>query len=77
MGKSNAFKELELKSSDFGICPEIPILLNFKKKKYTSIASYERPRIGGIKKVHAIKDGFYILLKMIQLYFVKISNVPK
>ena len=32
MGKSNAFKELELKSSGFGICPEIPILLNFKKK---------------------------------------------
>ena len=77
MGKSSAFKELKLKSSDFGICPEIPILLNFKKKNYTSIPSYERPRMGGIKKVNAIKDGFFILLKMIQLYFVKIFNVSK
>ena len=77
MGKSSTFKELELKSNDFRICVEIPILLNFKKKSYISIPSHERSRLGGKKKVNAVKDGFYILLKMIQLYFVKILNVSK
>ena len=37
--------------------------------KYTSIASYEKKRIGGKKKVNAFKDGFLILFEMVKLFF--------
>ena len=37
--------------------------------KYTSIASYEKKRLGGKKKVNAFKDGFLILAEMIKLFF--------
>ena len=37
--------------------------------KYTSIPSYEKKRIGGKKKVNALKDGFLILTEMIKLFF--------
>jgi hypothetical protein len=33
------------------------------------VASHERARIGGKKKVNAFKDGFLILKKLIELYF--------
>ena len=36
-----------------------------------TVPSYERARIGGKKKVNALKDGMLILFKMIKLFFNK------
>ena len=67
--KTEAFKGLNLTYSDFRICVEIPIYVKKKNYRYKSISSYERRRIGGKKKVNAIKDGLLILLAMIILFF--------
>ena len=71
LGKTESFKSLNLKFSDFRICVEIPINAKKKKMSYTSISSYERSRIAGKKKVNALKDGFLILCAMIVLFFRK------
>ncbi len=69
LGNTNKFNSLNLKFSDFRICVEIPIKAKKKNLQYTSISSYERSRIGGKKKVNALKDGFLILTAMITLFF--------
>tara|TARA_B100000579_G_C22805410_1_gene842217 strand:- start:1060 stop:1722 length:663 start_codon:yes stop_codon:yes gene_type:complete len=69
LGKTDTFKALNLTYSDFRICVEIPIYVKKKNYRYTSISSYERSRIGGKKKVNAIRDGVLILLAMIILFF--------
>ena len=69
LGKSESFKSLKLSYKDFRICVEIPINMKKKKFNYYSIPSYERKRIGGKKKVNAIKDGLLILFAMIRLFF--------
>ena len=69
LGKTSSFKKLNLKNFDFRICVEIPIKAKFLKMEYSCIASHERERIGGKKKVNAFKDGFLILLKMVQMFF--------
>ena len=70
LGKTSSFRSLQLKNSDFRICVELPIKAKFMKMKYTCLPSYERERIGGKKKVNAIKDGFLILLEMLKLFFI-------
>ncbi len=45
-----------------------------KKMSYLTIPSYERSRIGGKKKVNALKDGLLILFAMINFYFNNISK---
>jgi len=62
-------KELNLKSKDFGYCVELPIKIQRKNFTYTDIASHERVRHSGEKKVNAAVDGFKILSKMIKLFF--------
>ena len=44
-----------------------------KKRKliYKCIASYERSRIAGKKKVNALKDGFLILIGILSFIFKK------
>ena len=37
------------------------------------LTSYERKRIGGKKKVNALKDGLLILIEIVK-YFLKIKN---
>ena len=69
LGKTEKFKDLNLKFGDFRICVELPICIKKKNFEYISISSYERSRIGGKKKVNALKDGFLILTAMIQLFF--------
>ena len=69
LGKSESFKNLNLSYKDFRICVEIPIKAKKKKFNYNSIPSYERKRIGGKKKVNAIKDGLLILFAMVRLFF--------
>ena len=38
------------------------------------IPSYERERIGGKKKVNAIKDGLLILIEIVKYFFKKNKN---
>ena len=71
LGKTNSFKKLSLANFDFRICVEIPIKAKKKNLYYNCIPSFERERIGGKKKVNAIKDGLLILSEMIKLYFKK------
>ena len=69
LGKTDSFKRLNLKNSDFRICVELPIKAKYLNMKYITLPSYERSRIGGKKKVNAIKDGLLILIEMIRLFF--------
>jgi glycosyltransferase involved in cell wall biosynthesis len=71
MGETNKFKKLKLQNSDFRICVEIPIKIKINNFKYNSIPSFERKRLGGIKKVNEFKDGFLILSELIKSYFTK------
>ena len=75
LAKTNSFKRLNLKNSDFRICVELPIKAKYLDMKYVSLPSHERSRIGGKKKVNAIKDGLLILIEMIRLFFVKKKNL--
>ena len=70
MGETNKFRKLKLKNSDFRICVEIPIKIKINNLKYNSIPSFERKRLGGIKKVEEFKDGFLILSELITNYFI-------
>jgi glycosyltransferase involved in cell wall biosynthesis len=69
MGETNKFKKLKLINPDFRICVEIPIKILMNNFKYKSVASFERRRFGGEKKVNEFVDGFLILLELIKNYF--------
>lgn len=69
MGNTYKVKNLNLKSHDFVFCIELPIKANRNKLKITTSKSHERARIGGRKKVNALKDGYLILIAMIKLFF--------
>jgi glycosyltransferase involved in cell wall biosynthesis len=71
MGETKKFKKLKLKNPDFRICVEIPIKIKLYNFKYMTIASFERKRLGGIKKVNEFFDGFLILLELIKNYFIQ------
>jgi glycosyltransferase involved in cell wall biosynthesis len=71
IGNADKFRKLDLSSNDFRLCVEIPYKIKINKFTYTSIASFERKRIAGTKKVNEIKDGFLILFSMISLYIKK------
>jgi glycosyltransferase involved in cell wall biosynthesis len=70
MGETNKFKKLKLQNSDFRICVEIPIKIKRNNFKYNSIPSFERKRLGGIKKVNEFRDGFLILFELIKNYLI-------
>ena len=72
IGKTLSVKSLNLTYNDFRICVEIPIKAKFKRYESISTPSKERRRIGGIKKVNALKDGFLILMAIISLFYKKI-----
>ena len=55
-------KKMNLKSKDFTICIEIPLVVQRKKFIYSDVSSYERKRLKGFKKVNEFKDGFLILI---------------
>ena len=71
IGKTQSFKKLKIKSSDFAFCVELPIKIQKANMKYSCIAAHERKRLSGTKKVNEFKDGLKILLKMIYLFFKK------
>ena len=69
LGKTSSFQKLDLKNYDFRICVEIPIRAKILNMEYSCIPSYERERIGGKKKVNAIKDGLLILSEIVKYFF--------
>ena len=71
MGKTLAFKSLDLKRKDFRFCIELPVLAKFKKYKFLSKPSYERSRLTGRKKVNELKDGFLILLCIFKMFIFR------
>ena len=71
MGKTSAFKSLDLKRKDFRFCVELPILAKFNKYKFISKSSYERSRLSGKKKVNELKDGFLILLCILKMFIFR------
>jgi len=71
MGKTSAFKSLDLKRKDFRFCIELPVLVKFKKYKFISKPSYERSRLTGRKKVNELKDGFLILLCILKMFILR------
>lgn len=71
LGKTVSFSKLKLKASDHRICVELPIKAKFNNFIFSSISSFERKRIGGFKKVNALKDGFLILTEILRLYFIR------
>ncbi len=74
VGKTASIKKLKLSFFDFRICVEIPIKAKFNDLICTSTSSWERKRIGGKKKVNALKDGFLILTAILILFITKIKN---
>lgn len=57
-GHTCHFKRLNLVYNDFRLCVEIPIKIKKNNFEYTSIPSFERPRIAGIKMLMQLKMGF-------------------
>ena len=50
MGRTDSFKKLNIDSNDFKFCVELPIKMQIANMKYTSISSFEKKRIAGVKK---------------------------
>ncbi len=73
LGKTLSFRKLDLKNFDFRICVELPIKAKLKKMNYKCLPSYERERIGGKKKVNALKDGLLILTEIVK-YFLRLKK---
>ncbi len=70
MGSVESFKQLKIKSNDFKFCVEMPIKMAILKMNYQMFPSHEKRRIGGKKKVNALKDGFLILTEIIKLFIL-------
>lgn len=68
LGKKLSFDRLNLESNDFCLCVEIPIKAKNINQKYCEIASQERKRIAGFKKVNEFRDGLKILIFMIKKF---------
>ena len=71
MGKTEKYNSLNLESNDFTFCVELPIKAKFNNFRLLSLASYERSRLAGIKKVNEFKDGFLILISILRLLLYK------
>ena len=71
MGSTKAFKSLNMKYDDFSFCVELPIKAKNKNFVLTDHPSFERSRIGGLKKVNEFKDGFLILISILKLLIFK------
>ena len=71
LGKTSKFRKINFFQNDFRFCVELPIKCFKNNYKIADITSYERARIGGKKKVNALKDGILILFEIVKLYFYK------
>ncbi len=68
VGNTHKILNLNLKQKDFTLCVELPIKAKRNGLNIADISANEKSRIGGIKKVNALKDGFLILFYMIKLF---------
>ena len=71
VGDTSKAKELNILSTDFQFCVELPIKVMRKKFTMDVYPSFERKRIAGKKKVNAFKDGSLILKKLTELFFTR------
>ncbi len=71
LARTKEIKNLNLNRKDFRLCVELPIKAKRLNLKLGTSKSFERARISGKKKVNALKDGSYILLEIIRLFFFK------
>jgi len=71
VGNTSKAKSLNILSTDFRFCVELPIKAKRNYFKIDVFPSFERKRIAGKKKVNAFKDGILILKKLIELFFAK------
>ena len=71
IGDTHKILSLNLKQKDFTFCVELPIKAKQNSLKIADIPSNEKSRIGGIKKVNEIRDGFLILLHMVKLFLIR------
>lgn len=71
MSKKNILINMELKSNDFCVALEIPLLALKHNYKIKCIPSHERKRYSGNKKVREFVDGFKLLLFMFRFYLKK------
>ncbi len=62
------FIYLNLKSQKFNLALELPIKNALENSKYTDIASHERKRFSGKKKVREFQDGFQLLMFMLGMF---------
>ena len=69
LGDTKKTKKFNLKQKSFSFCIELPILAKKYNNILISTPSNERKRIAGKKKVSAFKDGFFILINMIKIFF--------
>ena len=69
VGNTQKILKLNLKQKDFTLCVELPIKAKRNGLNIADISANEKSRIGGVKKVNALKDGFLILLYMVKLFF--------
>ena len=74
LAKTSSTKKLNLKCGDFRICVELPIKAKFSNLQNCCLPSYERPRIGGKKKVNPLKDGLLILCEIVKYFFNRKIN---
>ncbi len=61
MFKKDIINTINLKSDDFTLCLELPVLVHQQNFRYTEILSEERERYAGKTKVNAFFDGLKIL----------------
>ena len=61
MFKKDIVNTINLKSDDFTLCLELPVLVHQQNFRYTEILSEERERYAGKTKVNAFFDGLKIL----------------
>ena len=71
LAKTSQIKKLNLIKKDFCLCVELPIKSKRANLDMVTSKSFERPRINGKKKVNPLRDGFFILLEMFKLFFIK------
>ena len=69
MGRTKKAQTLNLKEKDFCFCVELPIKAKKSNLSMLTSPSNERKRIAGKKKVNEFRDGFKILISMINLFF--------
>ena len=67
MFKKTILNNINLDSSDFTLCLELPVKVHANGLKYIEILSEERERYAGVTKVNAFFDGLQILYGIVDL----------